>query len=178
MDKTDHPELKRKFLIEQLPDPLTRASKHIQIFDNYIANTQMRLRSIRIPESRDWTYVLQKRTRAPGSLSNTKLDEIILDKAEHERFEIFCGNEIRKNRYAHAFDGRAFVFDVYLGNLWGLSTARVDFETRNRMENFIPPPFAIFEVTNDAFFNDENLVGKKFTDVQAEVEQKVKGVKG
>jgi len=37
------------------------------------------------------------------------------------------------------------------------------------MDDYIPPPFAVFEVSNDAFFFGENLVDKKFSDVQAEV---------
>jgi len=37
------------------------------------------------------------------------------------------------------------------------------------MDAFIPPPVAVFEVTNDEFFAGENLVDKKFTDIQAEV---------
>jgi len=37
------------------------------------------------------------------------------------------------------------------------------------MEAFLPPPFARIEVTSDPFFAGEKLVGKKFSEVQAEV---------
>ena len=170
MNKTAPTELHRLFLIERLPEPLTRASSHLQLFDNYIENTRMRIRSIRDPYSKTWTRILQQRFPfIEGEYAVTKLAEIHLNEAEYTAFSQFEGREIRKNRYFHEFDRVSFAFDVYLGRLWGLNTARVDFETREPMDNFLPPPFAIFEVTNDAFFAGENLVDRKFTDVQAEV---------
>lgn len=170
MNKPAQTELHRLFLIERLPEPLTRSSSHLQLFDNYIENTRLRLRNIRDPYSNSWTHILQQRfPTADGDFAMSKLAEIYLNDAEYVVFERFEGREIRKNRYFHEFDRIPVAFDVYLGNLWGLNTARVDFETRDRMENFIPPPFAIFEVTNLPFFIGENLVGKKFADVKSEV---------
>lgn len=170
MSKPAQTELHRLFLIERLPEPLTRASSHLQLFDNYIENTRLRLRSIRDPYSNTWTRILQQHFRSvDGAYSVSKLAEIHLNEAEYAVFEHFEGREIRKNRYFHEFDLVSIAFDVHLGPLWGLNTARVDFETRERMDAFIPPPFAVFEVTNDEFFAGENLVDKKFTDIQAEV---------
>ena len=61
MDKTARTELYRLFLIERLPEPLTPMSAHIQLFDNYIENTRLRLRNIRVPETKEWRHVLQQR---------------------------------------------------------------------------------------------------------------------
>jgi len=170
MNKTAQTELHRLFLIERLPEPLTPASSHLQLFDNYIPNTRIRLRHIRDPYTKTWTRMLQQRFPwTEGEYAVTKLAEIHLNEAEYAVLEHFEGMEIRKNRYFHEFDRVSFTFDVYLGSLWGLNTARVDFETLDRMERFIPPPFAIFEVTNDPFFTGEVLVEKKFSDVQVEV---------
>jgi CYTH domain-containing protein len=168
MNKTAQTELHRLYLIERLPDPLTPASSHLQIFDNYIGNTRMRLRQIRDPYSNAWTRILQQRFPAiEGEAGVTKLAEIHLNDEEYAVFERFEGREIRKNRYFHEFDRVSFAFDVYLGDLWGLNTARVDFDTLEQMEGLAP--FARFEVTNDPFFAGENLVGKKFGEVHAEV---------
>ena len=82
---------------------------------------------------------------------------------------MFEGDEIRKNRYFHEFDARMFSFDIYLGALWGLNRARVDFETQDEFASFSPPPFAVFEVTSEPFFDDGNLVYKKFDDVREAV---------
>jgi CYTH domain-containing protein len=170
MNKTAQTELHRLFLIERLPEPLTPASSHLQLFDGYIENTRMRVRQIREPRANVWTRILQQRFPATeNEYAVTKLAEIYLNNEEYGILEPLIGREIRKNRYFHEFDRASFAFDVYLGQLWGLNTARVDFERRDQMDAFVPPPFAVFEVTEDAFFNGENLVGKTFADVQAEV---------
>lgn len=167
MDKTYRTELFRLFLIEELPSPLTRSSAHIQLFDNYITETRLRLRSIRVPETKEWTHLLQQRFPAKaGEFSNWKIAEMHLNEIEHAQLETFEGNEIRKNRYFHEFDARSFIFDVYLGPMWGLNRARVDFQSEAELRDFRPPPFAIFEVTEESFFDDANLVYQKFEDVQ------------
>lgn len=170
MNKTAQTELHRLFLIERLPEPLTPASSHLQIFDSYMPETRIRLRQIRDPYTRSWTRILQQRFLAgDGDSAVTKLAEIHLNETEYAAFAHLEGREIRKNRYFHEFDGASFAFDVYLGDLWGLNMAKADFEAAERMENFIPPPFAIFEVTSLPFFSGQNLVQKTFADIQAEV---------
>jgi CYTH domain-containing protein len=169
MDKTGRTEMHRSFLIEGLPEPLTRASAHIQIFDNYIPETRRRIRSVRDPEKAGWTRILQQRLSASDSLACIKVSEIYLNDDEYARFEIFEGTEIRKNRYFHEFDRRTFAFDVFLGKLWGLNMARVEFGSLDDLDRFEPPPFAALEVTNDPFFLGENLVTKNFDDVRSEV---------
>lgn len=170
MNKTAQTELHRLFLIDGLPEPLMPASSHLQLFDNYIENTGLRIRSIRDPYTKAWTRILQQRfSISDEHPAVTKLAEIHLNDEEYAVFERFEGREIRKNRYFHEFDRVSLIFDIYMGALWGLNTAKVDFETQEQMESFVPPPFAVLEVTNDPFFSGESLVIKKFTDIQAEV---------
>jgi CYTH domain-containing protein len=182
MDKTYRTELRRVFLIADLPEPLTRASQHLQIFDNYIENTRLRLRSIRSPETKKWTWILQQRISLED-LSQWKISEIYLNESEHAAFEIFEGreirknekiqtNEIRKNRYFYDFANKEIAIDVFLGELWGLHLAKVFFVTIEEMQNFTVPLFAILEVTNNEFFRGKNLVGKTFADVKTEFNKK------
>src|SRR5215204_836237 len=170
MDKTNRIEMHRAFLVEGLPEPLTRAGSHIQIFDNYIPGTRLRIRSVRDPDNAAWTRILQQRFPTSGeALSCIKFSEIYLDDAEYAHFQIFEGTEIRKNRYFHEFDQRTFAFDVFLGKLWGLTIARVEFENESELESFDPPRFAVLEITNDPFFLGEVLVTKTFEEVRSEV---------
>ena len=170
MDKTNDTEIYFSYLIEGLPEPLTRASAHIQIFDNYIAGTRMRIRSVRDPDTAAWTRILQQRfPMSENDLSRMKIAEIYLNDAEYAHFQIFEGNEIRKNRYFHEVDGRNFAFDVYLGDLWGLNIARVQFTSPEHIVAFEPPSFAVFDITNNPFFQGATLVEKKFEDVREEV---------
>jgi len=170
MNKTSTTEHYRLFLVERLPEPLTPASAHLQIFDNYIDGTRLRLRLIRDPATKGWVRILQQHIEIEET-STSKLAEIYLNDEEYSNFEQFEGREIRKNRYFHEFDRVNFTFDVFLGELWGLNTARVDFDTAEVLNSFEPPPFAVFEVTYDPFFVGKNLVSVGFDDVRARVMQ-------
>ncbi len=169
MNKTAYTELRRLFLIEGLPKPLTPASAHLQIFDNYIPHTRMRIRKVRDPSLKEWSRTLQQIfPAAEGVYAELKTAEMHLDEGEYGVFEHFEGREVRKNRYFHEFDQVLLSFDVYLGPLWGLNTVRADFETAEAMEAWEPPGFAVIEVTNAPLFFGPNLVGKQFADIQAE----------
>ncbi len=171
MNKAVPTEFTRLFLLERLPEPLTPASRHLQLFDNYIENTRLRLRQIRDPYSKSWMRILQQRSTSEDAEKNggSKLIEMNLNAAEYLVFERFKANEIRKNRYFYEFGQSLFVFDIFLGRLWGLNMAKIDFESRDDMERFAPTPFLVFEVTDDPFFSGENLVKINFADVQTEI---------
>jgi CYTH domain-containing protein len=168
MDKTYRDEFRRLFLVEHLPEPLTRADAHLQIFDNYIEHTRLRLRSVRVPETKQWTWILQQRFANDAGGAHWKIAEIHLNEAEYHLFEQFEGREIRKNRYFYESDAHQIEIDVFLGNLWGLNLARVCFDSPEDMQDF-SFPFTVLEVTEDEFFSGENLVEKKFADVQERV---------
>ena len=168
MNKTYRDEYKRIFLLEHLPEPLTRADAHLQIFDNYIENTRLRIRSVRVPETKEWTWILQQRFTVDESQAHWKIAEMYLNEAEHHVFEHFEDREIRKNRYFYESDGKSIEIDVFLGKLWGLNIARVCFETQEELWDF-KFPFAVLEVTKYEFFQGDNLVKKTFAEVQMKV---------
>lgn len=172
-------ERRRVFLIRDLPEPLTRASSHLQIFDNYIERTRLRIRSIRVPETKQWTYILEQRFPVDEKdLSLWRVSEIYLNNAEHKVFEHFEGreisrnervetNEVRFNRYFYAYKNKQIALDVFLGALWGLSLAKFFFESEEESKQFETPDFAIAEVTNNQNFTGANLVGKKLSEITA-----------
>lgn len=178
MNKTYRTEFRRVFLLADLPAPLTRASEHLQIFDNYIENTRLRLRSVRVPKMKEWFWILEQRNQIrDGDLSGWLISEIHLNEAEHQAFEMFEGrevqknervetNELRFNRYAFELkDGKLMEIDFYLNPLWGLILAKVLFQTEEEMRAFAPPDFTVAEVTQNKFFVGRNLVGKTFTEI-------------
>jgi len=160
-------ELRRVLLLPDLPYPLTRASFHWQFFDNYIKNTRIRLRYIRIPQTKEWKRSLQQRFPAnENDLLIWQTSEIFLNDDEYAVFERFEGSEIRKNRYFFEADQRNYEIDVYIGDLWGLCLAKTYFQSEEELRSFEKPEFAVADVATDEFFTDENLVGKKFSDIQ------------
>ena len=113
----------------------------------------------------------RRRSRCLEHRGEWKYAEIYLNDAEYEHFKPFEGTEIRKNRYFHEYDARMFAFDIYLGPLWGLNRARVEFASAEELAAFEPPPWAVVEVTNDPYFDDANLVEKRFEEVQRNVQR-------
>jgi CYTH domain-containing protein len=160
-------ERERRFLLREMPEPLTRASEHVQIWDNYITGTRLRLRKIRTPLTKKWTLKLtQKYTPAPPDFSRTVITNTYLSAAEYEVLSVFEGNEIRKNRYPFEYEGRKYSIDVFLGGLWGLILAETEFESDEEMRAFTPPPFVALEVTNDETFTGGSLVELTFEELR------------
>src|SRR5882724_5376145 len=48
-------ERERRYLLQDLPEQLSRADPHLQITDNYITGTRLRLRKVRDPLTNKWT---------------------------------------------------------------------------------------------------------------------------
>src|SRR6266446_3509947 len=47
-------ERERRYLLENLPEGLSRADHHLQITDNYITGTRLRIRKVRDPRTSKW----------------------------------------------------------------------------------------------------------------------------
>ena len=162
-------ERERRFLLEELPEGLTRASSHVQIWDNYITGTRLRLRRIRVPQTKEQRWKLtQKFAPDAADFSRTIITNIYLSEYEYGVLSVFEGNELRKNRYAFEHEGRAFGIDVFLGALWGLILAETEFETDEEMRAFETPPFAVADVTNVEMFTGGRLVGTSFDELLRE----------
>jgi len=165
-------ERERRYLLEDLPEGLNRASDHFQITDNYISGTRLRLRKIRDPRSNKWVVKFtQKYAPNPTDLSRTMITNSYLNAAEYEVLSIFEANEIRKNRYSLDFEGRKFSVDMFLGDLLGLVLAEVSFDTDEEMEGFQSPPFALADVTNNETFTGGKLCHLTFADIRNEVKR-------
>jgi len=164
-------ERERRYLLRDLPEGMTRADPHLQITDNYMTDSRLRLRKVREPRTNKWTVKFtQKFAPNPDDLSRAIITNTYLNALEAEVLSsIFNSNEIRKNRYPFEFDGRNFSIDMFLGDLFGLVLAETSFETDEELDNFPAPPFALADVTNDPLFSGGRLCELTFSDVRAEI---------
>ncbi|HEU5235847.1 MAG TPA: hypothetical protein VFU37_01830 [Pyrinomonadaceae bacterium] len=163
-------ERERRYLLQDLPEGLTRADHHLQITDNYITGTRLRLRKVRDPETNKWIVKFtQKFAPDTNDLSRTVITNTYLNALEAESLAIFDANEIRKNRYKFEFAGHQFSIDMFLGDLFGLVLAEVSFDTDEELDNFPPPPFALADVTNNEIFTGGKLSQLTFADVTDEI---------
>lgn len=170
--KYAHVERERRYLLKDLPEGLDRASHHLQITDNYIGGTRLRLRKVRDPRTNKWVVKFtQKFAPNPSDLSRTLITNTYLNAAEYEVLSIFEVNEIRKNRYSLDFEGRRFAVDMFLGDLLGLVLAEVSFENDDELDAFQPPTFALAEVTNNEVFSGGRLCQLTFQDIRQEVKR-------
>jgi CYTH domain-containing protein len=160
-------ERERRYLLQDLPEDLTRASPHVQITDNYLTGTRLRLRKVRDPLTNKWVVKLtQKFAPHAEDLSRTIITNIYLNALEVETLAISDANEIRKNRYHVVFEGRQFSVDMFLGDLFGLVLAEVSFETDEELNSYPRPPFAIADVTNNELFTGGKLCQISFSDIR------------
>ena len=165
-------ERERRYLLQDLPEGLTRADHHLQITDNYITGTRLRIRKVRDPRTNKWIVKFtQKFAPNPDDLSRTIITNIYLNVIEAETLSIFEANEIRKNRYRFEFEGRRFAIDMFLGDLFGLVLAEVSFETDLELDSFPKPLFAIADVTNNEIFSGGKLSELTFEDIRNEIER-------
>jgi CYTH domain-containing protein len=165
-------ERERRYLLEDLPEGLTRADPHLQITDNYITGTRLRLRKVREPRTNKWTVKFtQKSAPNPDDLSRTIITNTYLDALEAETLSVFNTNEIRKNRYYFDFEGRKFSVDMFLGDLFGLVLAEVSFDTDEEMDRFAKPAFALADVTNDPVFSGGRLCELTFAEIKRHIQE-------
>ena len=163
-------ERERRYLLLDLPDGLTRADPHLQITDNYITGTRLRIRKVREPRTNKWTVKFtQKFAPDPDDFSRTIITNIYLNALEAETLSMFDANEIRKNRYSFSFEGRKFSVDMFLGDLFGLVLAETSFENDEELGSFVKPAFAVAEVTNNLVFTGGKLSQLTFADVRDEI---------
>jgi len=166
-------ERERRYLLQDLPAGLTRADPHLQITDNYITGTRLRIRKVRDPRTNKWTVKFtQKFAPDAHDLSRTIITNTYLNALEAEVLSVFDSNEIRKNRYPFDFEGHRFGIDMFLGDLFGLVLAEVSFETDEELDNFPKPPFALADVTNERLFSGGKLCELTFADVRAEIAER------
>ena len=163
-------ERERRYLLRDLPEGVTRADPHLQITDNYMTGSRLRLRKVREPRTNKWTAKLtQKFAPDPNDLSRTIITNTYLNALEAETLSVFNANEIRKNRYHFDYEGRKFSVDMFLGDLFGLVLAEVGFETDDEIDNYPQPRFAIADVTNNPLFTGGRLCELTFSEVREEI---------
>jgi CYTH domain-containing protein len=163
-------EHERRYLLHDLPEGLNRAGHHLQITDNYLTGTRLRIRRVREPLTNKWIVKFtQKFAPNPLDFSRTIITNIYLNATEAEMLSVFEANEIRKNRYPFDFESRKFSIDMFLGDLFGLVLAEASFESDEELNSFAKPPWALADVTNVELFTGGRLCELTFEDIRNEI---------
>lgn len=168
MDKTTPWEFQSVFLIDQLPPSVAPNDPHLQLLDNYIQSTRFRIRTIRDPQSKSQERSLQQ-TLIREKGSEVQIIEMGLSDEEYVFLSQFNGREVRANRYFHETESSRYEVDVFLGALEGLILVRTRAASVELLRS-IQLPFHAIDVTSDERLWDENLAGRRFSDIREELE--------
>ncbi len=175
MDKGKYTVFKRRFLVEGLPPGHSPSEPHLQIFDNFPKGSELRLRKIRNPETREWEFFLEKDIQANEDPRKRQFEQIILSETEYTLFEGFRGRETRKNRYHLGKIVPGYFIDIYLGKLWGLNIATFWSEEESTIDLIQKPELAVREITGEEFFEGKTITDLEFEDIREYLTQKKGG---
>ena len=139
-------EIERKFLVPSAPDPLDELP-HDHISQGYLAigedGEEVRLR--RIGDAHRLTV-------------KRGVEEIDLEPGQFEAlWPLTEGRRVEKTRYRIPRGGLTIELDVYEGDLDGLMTAEVEFDSEEDAAGFERPEWAGEEVTDDERYRNERL---------------------
>jgi adenylate cyclase len=147
-------EIERKFLVTgELPDDLDQHPSE-EISQGYLAvaddGTEVRVRA------RGDDYML---TVKSGPAHTRVEEEIEIDERRFESlWPLTAGRRIEKRRYLiPACDQLSVELDVYAGELDGLVTAEIEFDSAAQAEAFEPPPWIGSDVTGDGGYSNQSL---------------------
>jgi len=146
-------EIERKFLIKKLPEGINPESAEA-IVQGYLAidvnGTEVRLRQ-------KGNKYFQTVKTAGQAIRNEWETEIT-----KEQFEVFwpatIDRRLEKTRYEISYEGIIVELDIYGGNLKGLITAEIEFDSEGAAKEFIAPDWLKEEVTEDDRFRNKNLI--------------------
>jgi CYTH domain-containing protein len=148
------PERERRFLLARLPAGRTIV-RTAQITDNYLLGTRLRIRHVVETADGSTTMLYKLTQKVPAADDGPGLiTTIYLSQAEYDALVTLPARQLRKTRYSMPPLG----VDVFDPPLHGLVVAEAEFPSDATLHAFVPPPFAVAEVTRDPRFAGGSLV--------------------
>jgi CYTH domain-containing protein len=147
-------ERERRFLLADLPGG-ARIVRTARITDSYVVGTRLRIRrSVETGNgSTQTTYKLTQKVPDPGGGPGL-ITTLYLSEAEFNALATLPAAPLRKTRHSIP----PFGVDIFDPPLHGLILAEAEFASDEARESFVPPPFAVAEVTHDTRFTGGCLV--------------------
>ncbi len=145
-------EIERKYLVKSLPENI-ESYPCKEIKQGYLAVTEDGT-EVRVRKKGDKYYQTVKIGEGKVRLEH----EIELSEEQFEKmWGATEGRRVEKLRYKIDYDNYVIELDVYKGELDGLLTAEVEFNSEEDSNNFTPPDWFKEEVTEDERYKNKNL---------------------
>ncbi len=162
-------ELEKTYLAKELPTGLENC-EHKEIIDIYLPK-ESEHPVLRLRKNGD-KYEMTKKEPVKGNDSSKQLEQtIILDKNEFEALQKVPGKRVVKERYLYPYQGIMAEIDVFKEDLQGLVVVDVEFEEEEKKDSFQMPEFCLLDVTQEKFLAGGMLCGKKYKDIEANLEK-------
>ena len=143
-------EIERKFLVTEMPRAESAAATIEQGYLALDERAEVRLRRI------DGELLLTAKT-GHGEVRE-EVEVSIHPKAFEELWPLTAERRVRKVRhYVPLGEGLRAEIDVYDGDLDGLRTAEIEFDSRAAADAFVPPPWLGPELTGDERYANQTL---------------------
>ena len=164
-------EIEKTYLAKYLPDNL-KNYEYKEIVDIYLP-TEHEHPTLRIRKTGD-SFEMTKKEPVKGRDSSRQLEQTITLREDEYR-ELAAnikGKRFRKLRYRYPHNnGLTAEFDVFQDDLKGLVIIDFEFETVEAKDNFPMPDFCLADVTQEKFIAGGMLCGKKYQDIEKELEK-------
>lgn len=160
-------ELEKTYLIKYLPD--LSASPNKEIIDIYFPKN-LKHPILRLRKNGN-KYEITRKTMIHNDPS--KQEEYTIPLIEEKFLELsqIDGKKVSKIRYNYDFNGKIAEIDIFQGELNGLVVVDFEFNTEIEKDNLLMPKFCLTDVTTEEFIAGGILCGKKYSDIEKELEQ-------
>ncbi|MFO0615573.1 MAG: hypothetical protein U0414_23470 [Polyangiaceae bacterium] len=153
MSEPTRMEYERRWLLPaSAVDELTLHPSRRAIDDRYLDCGRLRVR--RIVESATGRTAFKLTKKWETSVARAiPIKTILLSAAEHDALRALPGRDLAKVRCTFDRGADVFAVDVFSGALAGLVLASIEAESLAALDAIGPPPLALRETTEDAFFS-------------------------
>jgi CYTH domain-containing protein len=158
-------ELEKTYLVKHLPEDLA-GFPHKEIIDIYVPRENQHP-ILRIRRKGNLFEITKKQPRTEADASEQEEHTIKLSGDEFSALAAIKGKRIRKTRYDYRRDGIKAEIDVFQDDLAGLALADFEFSDPAEKDSFKMPEFCLADVTNDETFAGGMLCGKKYSDIES-----------
>ena len=164
----DSLELERTYLAKRLPEEITGAD-FVDIVDIYIPDGDGRA-DLRLRQKGN-DYYITKKTVLSEDVSEQMEQTIELTKQEYEALSSCSKKRVEKRRYYAKIDGHDAEVDVFGGDLAGLVLVEFEFSDGKEKDEFVMPKSMLADVTPEEFIAGGMLAGKKYADIEGELDR-------
>lgn len=150
-------EYERRFIVSPQSNWKSSVESYSKSFeDKYFRDSRLRLRLLIDSDTGRRLIKLTKKVESDSAYAHT-ISRILLTQNEYAFFGSLAGDNLKKTRYYHNYQGRVFSVDVFEGELEGLILCETEADSIEDLMKCEPPQYAKQEVSEDEFFRGGNL---------------------